>query len=237
MNGRIELYRACIRLLEREEAAQAGLSLLSREGREQVLCCKNMPDRLRRLSGRLLVREAWLAWEKGRGHDLPEESVCPGYVYEEAGKPALLGAEGFYFNVSHSGEYAVCAAAEQEVGTDIQLAGAFKAGIAERFFAGKEKKRLEECSGEEERRLLFYRLWSAKEAYVKYTGRGLGGGLESFCAEPENGIITGASGRAEAWLWEGRLEDGRREEYRISVCSGRPVKVKVRNVTCYHGIP
>ena len=99
------------------------------------------------------------------------------FVYGKSGKP-YLKEYPFYFNLSHSGDYVVCAISEQEIGVDIQE---HRSGtperIAERYFTAGEIKVLEQCdTGQKEK--VFFDLWAAKEAYGKYTGGGITESLE-----------------------------------------------------------
>lgn len=109
------------------------------------------------------------------------------YRYGENGKPYFENAPCF-FNLSHSGEYVLCAASDREVGADIQqYRPANVRRLAERFFARRECRSLEQCGSDEERRELFFTLWSRKEAYGKLTGEGaaaaLGQDMGSVCVE------------------------------------------------------
>lgn len=98
--------------------------------------------------------------------------LCFSYEYGELGKPQILNLHK-KFNLSHSGDYVICAAGDGEVGADIQKWVPYKERMVERYFAGEEWTLLQETE-ESERTELFYRLWSRKEAYGKYTGQGIG---------------------------------------------------------------
>ena len=93
------------------------------------------------------------------------------YTYGIKGKPYLQNKRNspeVFFNLSHSGDYVVCAVSEKEVGVDIQKMRA--EGIeklADRFFSVEERRILQG------RQDLFYRLWTRKEAYGKLTGEGI----------------------------------------------------------------
>lgn len=54
--------------------------------------------------------------------------------------------------------------------------------VAKRFFAKEEYELLLQKEGEE-RRALFYELWTLKESYVKYKGMGLALPFHQFCFE------------------------------------------------------
>jgi 4'-phosphopantetheinyl transferase len=102
------------------------------------------------------------------------------------GKPALSGqsstAQDIQFSLSHSGAYAVVAVATgRAVGVDVEVrrpdVDACK--LAERFFAAGEAQRIIQVQGDAQQRL-FYRYWTAKEAYLKGRGVGLSLGLDRF---------------------------------------------------------
>lgn len=94
------------------------------------------------------------------------------YEYGDLGKPRIVNFPK-KFNLSHSGEYVICAVGDGEVGADIQKWVPYKERTAERFFAPEEWKLLQELD-EPRRTEMFYRLWTRKEAYGKYTGQGIG---------------------------------------------------------------
>ena len=142
-------------------------------------------------AGMLLQKIAWdmrdgvenagtITFEEEELLALLQKRICKGktgpleftYRYGEMGKPEILDFPK-KFNLSHSGEYVICAVADGEVGADIQKWVPYKERTAERFFAPEEGKLLQEL--DESRRMeLFYRLWARKEAYGKYTGQGIG---------------------------------------------------------------
>ncbi len=112
------------------------------------------------------------------------EKLLPGaplpveFTYGTHGKPFLKNYP-YYFNLSHSGEYVVCALSEREIGIDIQIHkddNVMK--LAERFFSPKECAALKKYP-EEERQKHFFELWTKKEAYGKLTGAGIAEVLET----------------------------------------------------------
>lgn len=100
----------------------------------------------------------------------------------EHGKPEL---EGFYFNLSHSGDMVLCAVSEKPVGCDIEKIEVPALKIAKRFFTENENQYLENV-GEDRKAEEFFRLWTMKEAYVKMTGEGLTCSLKDFEVEIGN---------------------------------------------------
>ena len=110
-------------------------------------------DRLRCFASSLLLQKA----AQGR-------SVS----YNEKGKPLV---EGIFFNLSHSGAYAVLAEADNVVGVDIEemvpLGGWVREALTSQEYAWM-------LQGEDEtvRQERFYRLWTRKESLVKCEGHG-----------------------------------------------------------------
>lgn len=103
------------------------------------------------------------------------------------GKPFFRSFPDIHFNLSHSGEYLAGAFSSDEVGLDLQENRASHTGvlrIAKRFFTMEEYESLLSCGGSREQELLFYRLWTIKEAYLKYLGCGLHGSLSGFRPDP-----------------------------------------------------
>lgn len=64
---------------------------------------------------------------------------------ETHGKPVLKGCTNLFFNISHSGDYAVCAVSKQPVGIDIERIGAYQPNVARRVCSDAEQKLLEQC--------------------------------------------------------------------------------------------
>lgn len=91
----------------------------------------------------------------------------------EHGKPMVGGA---FFNISHSCDWTLVAiSVSGEVGIDVQEMREETPieRIAARFFTEKENRALLEQTNHRERRELFFRIWTRKEAYVKALGSGL----------------------------------------------------------------
>jgi 4'-phosphopantetheinyl transferase len=119
-----------------------------------------------------------------------------------AGQPALAGehAGRLQFSLSRSGSRALIAVSLQPVGADIELVRP-RAGLADliasRFSAAEAACIRAGCGGGPARG--FYRHWTAKEAYLKATGRGLAGlrATELTCGSPPAVVVDGR--QAEGW--------------------------------------
>jgi len=165
----MKLYAARVEsmTLQREETLVA---MLDSDRKEKVHNIKNHAERSRSIYAGLLLRHAYFM----AGHaDFESVKMKKG----EHGKPYIEGCFDFCYSLSHSGEWVLCAADEREVGADIQQFRPYREAIAKRFFHEKEWERLVKKEDEQERKTEFYRIWTAKEAYAKLTGRGIGAGM------------------------------------------------------------
>ena len=152
----------------------------------------------------------------GSGGIVPEP-----YAGEEAmvergphGKPYFKdpGLKGVFFSRSHSKGHEVLCFSDAEVGIDCEDTEArpgikerYK-GIAGRYFTEDEQEYIGDSL------FRFFEIWTAKEAYMKYTGRGFSEGFRTFSALDAPGVV----------IESGRLEDAPHVVY--SVCAaGKPV--------------
>ncbi|HJD46297.1 MAG TPA: 4'-phosphopantetheinyl transferase superfamily protein [Candidatus Mediterraneibacter norfolkensis] len=121
-------------------------------------------DALRSWQGRAQSAGAWSLWEKIRAeYGLPESSV---------------------YNLSHSGDYVMCAAetgaSSVRVGCDLQQMGELRMKIAERFFSREEWLTILDGDTAEQQRDRFYRYWTLKESFLKATRKGMALPMDSF---------------------------------------------------------
>lgn len=90
----------------------------------------------------------------------------------EQGKPSLAERPDIRFNLSHADGIAACIVNERECGIDCERVRPYRPNVLRRAFSASEKA-LIEAAPESERDLLFFRLWTLKEAYVKALGIGV----------------------------------------------------------------
>lgn len=98
----------------------------------------------------------------------------------EHGKPITDGME---FNLSHSGDIAVCAVSDKPVGIDIEAVREIRPDAAKRFASAEEL----EYIGGDQRRL--FEIWTLKEAYFKCVGTGIGSDIKSVTFTVDGGYI------------------------------------------------
>lgn len=97
------------------------------------------------------------------------------------GKPALAAPHlrlRPHFNISHTRGLVACAIASVPVGVDVEASKVEVSLAVAEHFASSERAMLAKAAGDE-RQAMFFRLWTLKEAYLKATGEGLSGRLNS----------------------------------------------------------
>lgn len=106
-------------------------NLISNEKRERMKRLLNLCDINRTLIGDLLIRS--LICQK---YKINNEEIK--FIYNEYGKPFVQNFSDFHFNISHSGEWVVCATANSNVGIDIERVSDIEAlKLANEFFQRK----------------------------------------------------------------------------------------------------
>jgi 4'-phosphopantetheinyl transferase len=96
------------------------------------------------------------------------------FRYGEFGKPELIDHR-LHFNVTHCGEHALVAVSLIEIGIDLEMISQINAdlpGLIDLVCHPDEKAMLSRLP-EAEKSVLFYRIWTQKEAYCKMRGIGL----------------------------------------------------------------
>lgn len=113
-------------------------------------------------------------WESNSEYDIDINKLISGYdkAYDydiklTANNKPEYADKNIHFNLSHTGDYVVCAISENAVGVDIEHTRKNYLKVARRFFTDNECRWI----GEDENR--FLRIWTLKEAYSKYTGQGI----------------------------------------------------------------
>ena len=123
----------------------------------------------------------------------------PVYRYEKSGKPVI---DNGYISLSHSGRYAVCALSLFPVGVDIEMLRSISPLLGKRILTEEEQALLK--VGNDEHYLL--RKFVVKEAYLKLTGEGIGGGMNSISEiDGQIRIDNSIVGFAKAFVCEGAV--------------------------------
>ena len=124
-------------------------------------------DKVRGIIGETMVR--YLAETR---FGIPGRQLA--FAAGERGKPFLTGAaQAIQFNLSHAGDWVVCAIGEHPVGIDVEHVKEHPVTFAAGALTPEEYRRWAALP-EGERDRAFYRAWTIKESYAKYRGEGLG---------------------------------------------------------------
>ncbi len=94
----------------------------------------------------------------------------------EHGKPYFDG--DVHFNLSHSGEYVLCAIGDAELGADVQKVTSVRENVVKNYFSVQEQEAMNGLS-ERDREKKFSSIWTQREATAKLSGRGIGEILEA----------------------------------------------------------
>lgn len=174
------------------------LPSLPAERRLRALSCRN-PDDSRRIAGAGYL----LALVLERSGVPRRDQV---FARTGLGKPYLPDRPDLHFSLSHAGPWAVCAVGDSPLGVDVEAPRCTMA-VARRYFHPREVEYLEALPRETQKAALC-RLWTAKEAYVKFLGRGLTMPLDHFFLDPVSPSLP------PVCFWHDRLE-----EYHVTLCT------------------
>ena len=143
---------------------------------------------------------------------LGEHGFNPNDVKVNAyGKPEI---EGLHFNLSHSGNFVVCAVSDHPVGCDIERLREAPRKVSNRFFSEHEKQWLESLGGVEFDHA-FFRLWTMKESYVKMVGVGMRLPFHAFEIRMDESVSVYREGEKQQCF----LQEYEVPGYRLTVCA------------------
>lgn len=132
---------------------------------------------------------------------------------ESNGKPYLRDGSVF-FSFSHSGSYAVCAVGDISLGADTERLRELPCVVTRRFYAEGDHGNTP------------IHIWSAKEAYLKFTGDGLCGGISLHDTVVKKNCVENRITGEKAWLWQYVYA----ENMLLSVCAAEKFDVETEFV-------
>lgn len=166
-------YYINIKDISYDKNADFLLKYVNENKRNKALRYKFKEDRIRTLIGDVLVRALICRKFQYKNEDIT-------YGYNDFKKPYLINNPKLCFNISHSGDYVAAAFDDEEVGIDIEeIKEMDYEGIVKRYFTKEEYRSLMKLD-EKERIKGFYKLWTLKESYVKFKGKGINIPFDSF---------------------------------------------------------
>jgi 4'-phosphopantetheinyl transferase len=127
-------------------------------------------------------------------HKLLEKCLCRyGIDYKsekiekgEYGKPYFSERNDIHYNISHSNGITACYVGRFEAGIDVKPVKKYRPNVVKRVFSDSEMEMLEKSDDKD---LLFFRLWTLKESYVKAIGIGVSYPMKNISFSFENGRI------------------------------------------------
>lgn len=198
---RVYIYTADVASLYDEDVFARVYGAVNVYRRAKTDSLRFLKDKCLSLGAEYLLMQAC----RDTGIDYKAQSVTA----DACGKPCFDGCP-LQFNLSHSGERAMCIISDAAVGCDVEKTDGVNTRVADRFFSDDEKRALNACTDADEKTDLFYRLWTLKESFIKCTGLGLRMPLNSFSVSVE-GDTTALSlpdGCARYILRELPINDG-----------------------------
>lgn len=148
-------------------------------------------------------------------------------MYNEYGKPFLKNID-LYFSLSHSNKWVVCGWSNNEIGVDIEKIDKINLDIAKTSFCKSEYDYIK--SGEEcEQYKKFIQIWTLKESYIKYIGKGLTIPLNSFCIKKNADYFNIESDGNIENVFLKQLEFS--NDYYLTECSRDESRMEVQEIT------
>ena len=159
-----------------ENTFQFLLKFVQTEKQDRVL-----KQKIKRNADNMLVGEilAKTVIKRTFGVDIAKQK----FAYSEYGKPYLSNDPNVHFNVSHSGDYVVCAVFNKPIGVDIQKIGEYNSDVSKKVCNEKELLQIENSLDKASE---FTKLWTQKEAVLKMYGTGIAGGDIKNCLDNHN---------------------------------------------------
>lgn len=170
-NTQINIYFCDVSPLEDEILYSEYYSKCSNGRKEKTDRLRLKKDKQLSVGAEYILRYAC----KDFGIDFYKQNI----LYGEKSKPYFENCD-INYNISHSGNFAMCIMSYSEVGCDIEKRAVYNLDTAQRFFHKNETEMLCECKTDEEMSTLFCKIWTLKESYIKCCGKGLSMPLNSF---------------------------------------------------------
>ncbi len=213
------VYAADIQSLSDKSVFEKAYISVSEYRRQKVDKMKHQEDKMRSLGAGLLLQKAL--------YDFGIDEKTADFETNQNGKPHILhggqdaGLKTIHFNLSHSGDYAMCVIGDNPAGCDVERVRKIDLNIADRFFAPSEIELIKTQPTSEAQINTFFRLWTLKESYIKAEGQGLSMGLNTFSVQPDSNKIIRDNVEVICSLYEFDVD----KSYKFSACILGPGKL------------
>ena len=162
---------------EDSSVAESWMKSMCPEKQDRV---KRIRDKKKKMAVITAHRLLCFALEKTKGIVMGPDDWAEG----QFGKPYLKNYST-NFSISYSGGIVMCALDDRPVGADIQKIMPVSDELVRLAMSLEE---MSEYVSSQKDRDLFFMIWTLKEAYLKYTGVGLGN-LKNVTVYPKGGVI------------------------------------------------
>lgn len=145
------------------------------------------------------------------------------------GKPYLKNFSHFYFNISYSNDWIICGVDEFDLGIDIEFIQYMPKECLKYFFSKSERKYFKQKSIDEQK-ILFFRLWTLKESYIKFKGIGLNLKINTLNFKLNDPLKLYINNKEKKIFFKQYMIDN---QYIISVCSMNnifPENIIIKNI-------
>ena len=138
---------------------QEALETVSPQRRAQALRYRHERDQRLCIAAYRLLQQALLK----------EYGICeqPQFIYNQQGKPLLVGYPDIHFSLSHCREAVACAVSNHPVGIDIETMEHYSEEVAVHVMSEEEMRQVLSSPHPAQ---TFTRLWTMKESLYKLTG-------------------------------------------------------------------
>lgn len=171
----------------------------------------NRKDKIRTLIGDILIRTIIT-------EDLCIRNDNISFEKNPYGKPYLKDYPNFNFNISHSGDFVVCAIDNNHIGVDIEEVKYIEyEDIAKNFFATNEFDYITKNDSYSSLSR-FYEIWTLKESFIKCCGQGLAMSLKSFSIDIDEykNVRVVTDGKHKDYIFKSvNMESN----YKVAICS------------------
>lgn len=140
--------------------------------RLQISKFRRHEDRVRKLYGELMIRKIIKEY-------LGVENFEIQLNRNKYGKPFLEDYSNFNYNISHSGDWVVCATSDKAIGIDVEQSTDINLEIVNRFFSKEEVQYLSSRDITQQKEE-FFEFWTLKESYIKQIGMGFSINFKDF---------------------------------------------------------
>lgn len=198
-----------------------GLDKLSLKRRDKIRKYHFFKDKIRCLLGELI-----LSYALRNEYNISDKLE---FKYNKYGKPYLQNINDIYFNISHSGEWVICAISDCELGVDIERIQKHVPNWTY-IFSEVEQQMIEEWKklGKAE---LFYKFWTLKESYIKAIGQGLNMPMNTFSIQLLNNQII-LNTREKVCSEYNFISKKFDENHYMSLCICSPLKITMIQKIC-----